>query len=154
MPATGWTAPPGHNASGECWQLLGDVTGFELIHPQLVRDYHQLTVDTYGAQHADGSSIRVFFSLVGLHLALDQRRSGIEVRAAHQRLGQRHKDWPRFARPVQVGDVTVLVVAAAGARIDSVAGHGHLARTWAESVWRAWSHTHDEVAVLTRQFLR
>ena len=43
---------PRRNASPECWQLHGEVQGYGLRHPWLVRDLHQLGVDAYAAQHA------------------------------------------------------------------------------------------------------
>ena len=52
LPATGLPADPRRNASPECWRLYGEVQGYELRHLQLVRNLHQLTVDTYAAQHA------------------------------------------------------------------------------------------------------
>ena len=85
-----WDRP--RNASPECWQLCGEVQGFALHHLELARDFHQLTVDAYAAQHArrgvdaDAPPISVAYALVGLHLALDRGLSGPEVRAAHQRM--------------------------------------------------------------------
>ena len=78
LPASGLAPDPGRNASPECWQLYGEVQGFELGHSELIRDLHQLTVDTYAAQHAprdpggDVPPIGVAYALAGLHLALDR----------------------------------------------------------------------------------
>jgi Family of unknown function (DUF5946) len=71
--------------------LYGDVCGFELEHVARLGGLHQLMVDAYGAQHAgaDGRAIRVAYSLVGPHLALERGRSGVEVREAHRRMGPR-----------------------------------------------------------------
>ena len=85
LPGSGLPPDPRHNASAECWQLYGEVQGYALRHPWLVRDLHQLTVDTYAAQHAPrdpggGPPIGVAYALVGLHLALDRGRTGLEVR--------------------------------------------------------------------------
>src|SRR6266511_2438669 len=52
LPASGLTPDPRRNASPECWRLYGEVQGFELNHIELARDYHQLAVDAYSAQHA------------------------------------------------------------------------------------------------------
>ena len=54
LPASGLPWDRRRNASPECWQLYGEVQGFALNHRKLVRDFHQLTVDTYAAQHASG----------------------------------------------------------------------------------------------------
>ncbi|HEX6678660.1 MAG TPA: DUF5946 family protein [Actinomycetes bacterium] len=159
LPASGLPPGPRGNASAECWQLYGEVQGFELQHPELVRDYHQMAVDAYGAQHAprDGGGeappIGVAYALVGLHLALDRGVPGVEVRAAHQRMGRPDATWPRLPAPASTGEVTVLDVATAGSMVDSVAGHATAVREWAASVWRAWAAQHAAVAVLTDRLL-
>jgi len=48
---------------------------------------------------------------------------GVEVRNAHQRMGRPDVSWPRLPAPRRTGAVTVFDVAAAGAMVDSVAGH-------------------------------
>jgi hypothetical protein len=160
LPASGLTWDPHRNASPECWQLYGEVQGFELHHIELVRDYHQLAVDAYAAQHAprDGGSdvppISVAYALVGLHLALDRRMAGLEVRAAHQRMGKPDASWPRLPAPARTGTVTVFDVAAAGAMVGSVAGHAKAVRAWAADVWQAWAAQHAAVAALTDHLLR
>jgi Family of unknown function (DUF5946) len=81
------TVEPPRHTSPECWQRYGEVQGFEPHYIELVRDYHQLAVDAYAAQHAsrevggDVPPISVAYALVGLYLALDRRVSGLEVRA-------------------------------------------------------------------------
>jgi hypothetical protein len=159
LPASGLPWDPRRNASAECWQLYGEVQGFELAHPELVRDFHQLAVDAYAAQHAprdrEGAvpPIGVAFALVGLHLALDRGVPGVEVRAAHQRMGRPDASWPRLPAPRQTGALTVLDVAAAGAMVDSPAGHARAVRVWAAAVWRAWAAEHAAVAALTERLL-
>jgi hypothetical protein len=44
----------------------------------------------------------------------------------------------------------VLDVAAAGAMVDSPAGHARAVRAWAAAVWQAWAAEHPAVAALTR----
>jgi hypothetical protein len=154
LPTTSSTWDPHRNASPECWQLYGEVQGFELHHIQLVRDYHQLAVDAYAAQHAwrevrgDIPPISVAYALVGLHLALDRGMSGVGVRAAHQRMGRPDASWPRLLAPEHTGTVTVFDVAAAGAMVNSVASHAEAVRAWAAAVWRAWASQHAAVATL------
>lgn len=156
LPPTGWEPPAGLHASGECWQVYGEVVGFEVAHPDLVRRFHQLTVDVYGAQHAGGASspLRVAYSLVGLHLALDRDVPGHEVRAVHQRMGRRDPSWPAFPRPERTGELTVLDVAEAGVMLRSVDGHAAVAWRWAEAVWQSWGGQHAAVAALTDRLLR
>jgi hypothetical protein len=124
-----------------------------------VRDCHQLAVDAYAAQHAPRDRggavppIGVADALVGLHLALDRGVPGVEVRAAHQRMGRPDASWPRLLAPRQRGALTVLDVAAAGAMVDSPAGHARAVRAWAAAVWQAWADEHAAVAALTERLL-
>jgi hypothetical protein len=126
----------------------------------LVRDFRQLTVDAYAAQHAprelggDLPAISVAYALVGLHLALDRGMSGIEVRAAHQRMGKPDPSWPRLPTPERTGAMTVFDVARAGAMVDSPAGHARMVRAWAAAVWQAWAAEHAAVAALADHLLR
>jgi Family of unknown function (DUF5946) len=160
LPASGLPWEQRRNVSPECWHLYGEVQGFELTHRDLVRDYHQLAVDAYGAQHAppgiDGEvpPISVAYSLVGLHLALDRGLPGVEVRAAHRRMGKPDVSWPRLAAPVRRGAVTVWDVAVAGSMAGSVAGHANAVRAWAAAVWQAWASQHGPVTELTDRLLR
>jgi hypothetical protein len=149
LPSSGLPAEPRRNASAECWLLYGEVTGFELQHAALGR-LRQLGVDAYGAQHAgdDGRAIRVPYSLVGLYLALERGRSGVEVRDAHRRMGRPAASWPAFRRPADMGSITVLQVAVAGVRAGSVEGHADMVLRWARSVWQAWSTEHAAAAAL------
>ena len=150
--------PPG-NASAECWLLYGEVQGFELRHLELARDYHQLAVDAYAAQHAPRDRavapppIQVAYALVGLHLALDRGMPGVGVRAAHQRMGRPDVTWPPLPAPERTGAVTVFDAAAAGLMIGSVAGHAAAMRDWAASVWEAWGERHAAVAALADRLL-
>jgi hypothetical protein len=160
LPASGLPWDPRRNASPECWQLYGEVQGFALGHLELVRDVQQLTVDAYAAQHAsrevggDVPPIAVAYALVGLHLALDRGVSGLEVRAAHQRMGKPDPSWPRLPAPARTGAMTVFEVAAAGVMVGSVAGHATAVRAWAAAVWQAWAAQRARVAALTDRFLR
>jgi Family of unknown function (DUF5946) len=92
----------------------------------------------------------VAYALVGLHLALDRGVPGVEVRAAHQRMGRPDASWPRLPAPRQRGELTVLDVAAAGAMVDPPVGHARAVRAWAAAVWQAWAAEHAAVAALTR----
>ena len=78
----------------------------------------------------------------------------MEVRAAHQRIGKPDASWPRLPAPRSTGAVTVLDVAAAGAMIDSAAGHARAVRAWAAAVWQAWARQHAAVAELADRLLR
>jgi hypothetical protein len=160
LPGSGLPWDPRRNASPECWQLYGEVQGFALNHRELVRNFHQLTVDAYAAQHgprevgSDRPPISVAYALVGLHLALDHGLSGLEVRAAHQRMGKPDPSWPRLPTPERTGAMTVFDVAAAGAMVASVAGHAQAVRAWAAAIWQAWAAEHATVAALADRLLR
>jgi hypothetical protein len=88
-----------------------------------------------------------------LHLALDRGASGIEVRAAHQRMGKPDPSWPRLPAPERSGAMTVFDVAAAGAMVGSVAGHATAVQAWADAVWQAWAAEHTAVAALADRLL-
>ncbi len=148
--------PPDHrvNASPECLRVYGEVAGFASEHAPLMR-LHQLTVDTYGAQHGGGTAppIRLAYSLVGLHLALDHDLSGEQVRAAHQRMGKPDPSWPRLSSPDNFDTITVMAVAEAGVMVDSVPGHEAATQRWAGDVWAACQEQHQTVADLTQRLL-
>jgi hypothetical protein len=156
LPATGLSWDPKLFASPECWQVYGEVAGFELAHPDLVVRFHQLAVDAYGAQHSggDGRGIRVAYSLVGLHLALDRGWSGVAVRSAHQGMGRPQPSWPAFVRPPGSATQTVLDVALAGSRAGSIAGHASAVQHWAAGVWAEWAPRHAEVAALASRVVK
>ncbi|MDQ6917952.1 MAG: DUF5946 family protein [Candidatus Dormibacteraeota bacterium] len=156
LPAAGIAEDPKLFRSAECWLVLGEVSGFELAHAELAGRFHQLTVDAYGAQHSggDGRGIRIAYSLVGLHLALDLGWTGLAVRDAHQGMGRPQPSWPAFTRPAGVGTLTVLDVAEAGARAGSISGHAALVERWAADVWAAWAPLHGEVFALTDRVVR
>jgi hypothetical protein len=160
LPGSGLPWNRRRNASPECWQLYGQVQGFALGHLELVRDFHQLTVDAYAAQHASREvggvlpAISVGYALVGLHLVLDRGVSGPEVRAAHQRMGKPDPSWPPLPAPERTGAMTVFEVAAAGAMVGSAAGHAKAVPAWAAAVWQAWAAQHATVAALADRLLR
>ena len=152
-PPSGWTLDRPLNASPECWQVHGEVVGFEVEHLAALGRFHQLTVDAYGAQHAGGPTkpIYVAYSVVGLHLALERGLTGVQVRTAHQRMGRPAPSWPAFPRPAQTGRLTVADLAGSGARRRSVEGHAELVTRWAGEVWQAWSASHADAAALAAQ---
>jgi hypothetical protein len=108
---------------------------------------HQLAVDAYAAQHAGAApkAITTAFALIGLYLVNERGFTGRQAQRAHMLLGRRRQHWPRFSPPVQVGDITVAHVLAAGD-----AGRVQALRRWAASVWDAWRDHHMEVAALVR----
>lgn len=142
-------APVGSSAA--CWGVQLEVAAFEAEHPSLLAG-HQLLVDAYGAQHAPPGSIRLPYSLVGLHLAIEEGWTGLAVRALHGRMGKPRPDWPALLRPASVGDRTILDVAVRGARAESEAGHTAALSAWAGDVWSAYAGQHEAIRTLTDRF--
>jgi hypothetical protein len=136
MPGRGDEPSARPGASAVCWQLYGELAGFEAEHLVRLGRLHQLMVDTYVAQHptADGPTIGLAFALIGLHLALDEGWRGDQVRDAHQLLATTRRDWPRLDPPRTRGPITVLDVAMAGSPDE----HAELLQRWAAAVWDAW----------------
>jgi hypothetical protein len=141
---------PRPGASGACWQLYGEVAGYELQHVAQLGRFHQLMVDAYAAQHPapDGPMIGLALALIGLHLALDDGWRGDQVRDAHQSLAERGKGWPRFEPPQARGTMTVFDVAMA----DSPEAHAELVLAWAAEVWETWrDHRPAVIALLSER---
>ncbi len=158
LPVTRSALEPLPAASAECREVYAEVQGFELSDLALVRDFHQLAVDAYAAQHPVPDTgplqhISIPYSLVGLHLALDRGVPGVQVRAAHQRMGRPDRTWPRFPPPEDRGTVTAFDVAAAGVMVGSVDGHAAAMHRWAAAVWQAWAPHHRPVAELADRLL-
>lgn len=85
---------------GECWDLFMELTAY--TQSLYDRSFpHQITVDTYGAQHAGPTSrnITTAFALIGLSLLFNWGYSGKQVQKAHMILANRFKDWPRLEPP-------------------------------------------------------
>jgi hypothetical protein len=156
LPATGLEPSRWSAASPECELLYGEMIGFEMNHLAQLGRFHQLSVDAYGAQHptTEGSGIRLAYSLVGLHLALDRGAGGLQVRTFHQMMGKPQATWPSFVAPATRGRLTVLDVVEAGARKDSVSGHAQAVLQWAKSVWTAWSAERQRVETLVASLAR
>lgn len=91
-------------------------------------------------------AINTAFALIGLHLALDEGRSGIDVRDTHQRLARRRRTWPAFPRPApgRAPQMTILDVANA----HTADAHVAAVERWALTVWDDWRAQHAAVAAL------
>jgi hypothetical protein len=138
-------------ASDACRAVYAEVAGYELTHVAELGRWHQLLVDTYAAQHPSdaGPAIGTAFALIGLHLALDDGRSGLQVRDAHQLLGNRYRDWPRYPAPADRGRLTIVDLALAtdpGTYVETL-------HRWANEVWSAWTGQHAAVGDLVRERL-
>jgi hypothetical protein len=151
LPGLPTTSDRRSGASDACRAVHAEVAGYELGHLAELGQWHQLLVDTYGAQHPSdaGPAIGTAFALIGLHLALEDGRSGLAVRDAHRLLANRYRDWPRFGAPVARGRLTIVDLALAG----DPAHYVETLHRWAGEVWSAWADQHAAVRELIRDRL-
>jgi hypothetical protein len=140
-----------YNASGECWQLFGELAAYHLSRndPTFI---HQLAVDAYGAQHSGGvtRNITTAYALIGLYLAIEHRYTGRQVQRAHMLLAKKRIAWPRLDPPESPGALTVQDV------LQADPGHERdaMLMKWAQSVWLAWEKTHEWVRVVSKDLLK
>jgi len=134
-----------YNTSPECWRIFTEVLGKEFSNAVLFGQVHQLTVDTYAAQHAGGKhrDKSVIIHLCGLHLILDRGARPTSVPKSFQRLARVVRVWPHVhvPRPADMTAMTVFDVAL----VESAEDHARLVREWAKSVWRAWSPHYPQI---------
>ena len=105
---------------------------------------HQLTVDTYAAQHPGRPEPRSIQSLalhlITLCLVVEPGAAPGDGPALHQRLAKRPGfHWLELPRPV--GRVTVADVHGAA----SAAEHERRVRAWARDVWEVWEPHHATI---------
>lgn len=138
-------AHPYIGASSACWASFGQLLAREFGDITYGR-VHRHTVDAYAVQHpgTDGRRERqsVDLHLIGLAHWLEHDLGLPELNRVTQRLASSRRDWPWLAPPNPATyRVTVLDVLLA----TSGEEHVTLVRTWAETVWDAWSAHHDVV---------
>ncbi len=151
LPGSGDPWDPRSTASEACHALYGEVLGYEHEHLAELGGWHQLLVDTYGAQHVGPRSpaITGAFGLIGLYLTLERGWTGLRVRAAHQALAARYRDWPLLGRPPEAASMTVQDLAFAGTPAEYV----EVLHDWAGTVWASWRREHPRIAELVRERL-
>ena len=76
------------NASPECWSVYREVLEAEYSNPLLFAQAHQLTVDTYAAQHSGGKhpDKSLDIHLAGLYLVLERGLPQNIISQCRQRL--------------------------------------------------------------------
>ena len=133
-----------YNTTPECWSVYTEVLGAEFGNSVVFGQVHQLTVDTYAAQHAGGPhpDKSIVIHLSGLHLVLDRGRAPTSVPPLFQRLADVVQDWPHFAPPADLGPLTAFDVALS----ETPEAHIENVRAWAGAVWDAWETYHADVA--------
>jgi hypothetical protein len=151
LPVSEWPLDRAVNATPACWHLCTEVIANEMQNARDPGRLHQLTVDAYGAQHAGEPTPRIStaFSLIGLHLALDEGWTGTAVRAAHQYLAQVRREWPGFAPPESRRGLTIADVASAA----NPEQQAERVQAWAASAWGAWRADHDRVRAWSAEVL-
>lgn len=150
LPAGSFAVPDRFNASGECWQLFSDLSGYTvaLQDPAFV---HQHAVDAYEAQHAGGKTrpIAVVFGLIGLYLALEKGYTGRQVQLAHMKIAKIRRDWPALDPPPRPAQVTVRDVL----RAPEGSGRETMIRQWMAAVWESWADRQQWVRETTDSML-
>ena len=133
------------NASPECWDLYTEVLAVEYGDAMLFQQVHQLTVDSYVAQHPGSKhpDKSVGIHLCGLYLMLERDVSPGELPRIRQHLAERVEAWPSFPPPSAPAAVRVWDVALADSSeyVDTV-------RRWAQSVWQTWRGRHQDIGAL------
>jgi hypothetical protein len=150
LPSLGLDLDSRANASGECRQLMSELSYYTLAHGNIAF-IHQHLVDAYGAQHVrvSKSTVGAAFSLAGLYLAVEKGFTGRQVQKMHILMASKSKDWPRFEPPASMGKLTVADVLKSepGVKRDE-----ELMR-WCASVWAAWSSEQERVRQMMERFL-
>jgi Family of unknown function (DUF5946) len=144
LPELGGPTPVDVGASPACWALYGRLLVAEYGRAPSAR-LHQLTVDSYGAQHPsvrqDRSNRSLGLHLIGLCLLLERGASAQQTRMLLARILERPPSFGPLEAPTRNGTITVSDVAAALNPDD----HARLVERWATSVWNAWAAHHDTV---------
>lgn len=141
-----------YNTSTACWSVYTEVLAAEYSDAVLFGQVHQLTVDTYAAQHAGGGhpDKSVGIHLAGLHLAFEGGVKPPDIPPLLQRLAQSIEQWPHYEPPALPDDVpTVFDVALA----EDMSEHIDRSKAWARRVWTAWAPHHNAVADLVTRNL-
>lgn len=145
---------PTISASQACLAIYHDVVGFEMDHVDLLGDLHQVTVDTYGAQHplAPTPSIRIYYGLVGLLLTLEYGWSGARVRHLHRSMGKPASWWPKINAPDFRGHLTISHVANSGLKSMNPKGHRQALFESGLAVWTSWQSQHEIIKMFSMRF--
>jgi hypothetical protein len=121
----------------------------EYSNPLLFAQVHQLTVDTYAAQHPGGKhpDKSLDIHLAGLYLVLERGLPQNIISQCRQRLATVVKAWPHFMPPDAVRSFTVFDVALADSHFNAV-------KEWSATVWTAWAGQHATIAEFVAAYLR
>ena len=136
-------------ASPGCWALYGEVLAREYIGVQYSQR-HQLTVDTYAAQHPGTPSPQSVQS-VNVHLmsicaVLEFGHAPQQAMKLIQRAIAHSMDFSWLEPPKSMGAITIVDVHAA----KNPEAHEKIVREWAQSVWNAWGQHPETVRASVR----
>ena len=109
----------------------------------------QHVVDAFRAQtaSADTKPLGLTFALVGLYLHVERQFTGWQVQRAHMRLGQKKRQWPVIALPVDRGAMTVIDVLA----VPAGPGRDLAIDAWCRSVWSAFRGSQQTIIDLLQE---
>ncbi len=126
----------------ECWAAFGEVLAREYENPVLFGAVHQLTVDTYAAQHPEKQPPKSLVShLVSLYSIFECNAAGP---ATIKSFVESCREFPVLVPPANLGPLTVADVAAT----QTPDAHRDTVRRWARQVWDTWSGEHARIAAL------
>ena len=131
------------NASPACWGLFGEVLAREFSDRERFT-VHQLTVDTYAAQHSGGPDPRAQRSLA-LHL---MTLCMFVERGADPRAGpalHKHMVGRRIQAPLEPPAPNDGLTVAYAHQATTADEHIERIWTWARDVWHAWAPHHDTI---------
>lgn len=131
-------------SSPGCWATYGEVLARQYSN----RDYwfaHRLAVDSYAVQHP-GQPSRQAIGSVALHLmrmcaALERGLNATEAPHLMKLIAKEKRNLRWLEPPADLGGITVLDVYLTPSAVE----HNSMVRSWAESLWSAWSAHHLQV---------
>ncbi len=132
-------------------EVYNQLSYYTLSHPD-ISFIHQNIVDAFTAQTADRNTkpIAITFALVGLYLYLEKGFSGKQVQKMHMKMGKSKTLWPKFDLPKERGGIRVDDVLPARPGVE----RDNMIHEWCESVWKAYSESHEKVTNIAAEFLR
>jgi hypothetical protein len=139
-------------ASAGCWGLWGELQARAVADPSMAA-VMPLAVDAYAAQHPGAPGRRqaqsAIVHLVSICLVLEHGLTPVEGIRAKQVLLVDDPVFDWLEPPPDPGPVTVLDLSA-----ERAADPARVVRTWAETVWQAWSAHHRVIRPLATEVLR
>lgn len=143
LPRKDGAVHPYIGSSAECWSRFGALLALEFEDQAWFR-CHQVTVDSYAAQHP-GKPERRSIQSVALHLmtlgmVLERDLDPSDAPQLHKQMAHR-PEFTWLEPPPMEGRLTVLDVLGA----KDADEHERRVRAWGRDVWEAWSSHHDTV---------